>query len=971
MISVPKRKANVNDFRRRSSFFGRQTELAWLRENWRLSPLISVVGPPGIGKTSLARRLCETLIDQGEVTASHTWLVDLSEVRTVSELVDQLGRAVGGGGTLTSDIETAARQLAAILGKRDPGVLVLDNVDRLVGRLDEVLDRLLRPSTDVTFLATSRERLSLEGERILELGPLGTSAPAQRGRGGLSDAAALFIDRASVIEPRLNADESVVAKIVHMLDGIPLNIELAAARANVLDLQEMLRRLEHRLDMLTRRHPDATSQHRSLRAALESSWDLLTEGEQAVLAQCSVFHGGFDVDGAEGVVTQGESATGEAIIDILQRLRERSLLAVALDRPLRFKLYQGVHEFASERLAACDQRRATERRHGAYFARVGLRWRNLVHREGQLEVLAQLALERHNLVAAVSFGLDAASPESIDEALTALLALELSWSQSGHLEAYQTLLRRALKAATESAKGPMPTTARVLNIQGRVLTKLGQTEPARASLQNALKLASDLGQDSTVAESHSDMAVLLWREGRFEEAARCCDKADAAVENQNKPLLRAHVLTTRGNLMHGRGDLDQAYALFQKALRLFRTLGSPRHQSTALANLGVIKMDRGHFEAARSHLMEALKLAIHSHDVARQVHVFSMLGLLFHQCHRLALARSCYRRCLELASDIGRRDILPYTLANLAEAYLDSDDDAPGQSLLEQAIEVAEECNNPKALANALEILGTRVHWRLGRLERALDALDRAAQAVRESELPSQLPRILAAGAAICFDQGDEREARRRFDDATAALIPQMTPIDNLAFTLLRSPTDILPSPPAKVDRLDGPLTGLLIEALSARAPDEAHPWGRPSNTQRSALVRMAAERLTARLPRREARHLSAQALDTSGQALLVEPGGAGFRAPGGQWVDLSSRASHPGLLECLVNRRLTAPGTYVEWTDLLEAGWPGERISTASGYDRIRTAIRALRRTGLAEVLLSRRQEGYALKCSVPLIVA
>ena len=325
----------------KTRFFGRREDLVRLYALCEAkTPLVTLWGPPGIGKTRLAIELCR------QRPLEPAWFCDLTLAKTSADACAAILAALG----IDAPPHNASPSwVGAALALRGPGALVLDNFEHLASSAVETVGVWMEAAPQVLFLVTSRERLRLQGEVAHEVLPL-------------TEAALLFLDRVSARtdRPVQPLEAGVVEALVAQLEGIPLAIELAAARFDVLGLEGLRSRLSRPLELLGCGAPrDADPHHATLRHAIDSSFAQLTPGEQRVLAHCSVMHGSFALEAAEAIVGPGEN-----VLDGLQSLRDRSLLrCVPENGAVRFSFFESIRAYALEVLAAGGEERDVRVRH--------------------------------------------------------------------------------------------------------------------------------------------------------------------------------------------------------------------------------------------------------------------------------------------------------------------------------------------------------------------------------------------------------------------------------------------------------------------------------------------------------------------------------------------------------------------------------------------------------------------------------
>lgn len=398
-------------------FVGRARDLARLEEVFTSgAPLVTLFGTAGIGKTTLARRFAEA----HRRRFGPALFCDLTEARDVQSLCEAVAQAASAPLTRAMDDAALVAHLGEIVGAQGPVLIVLDNVEQILGVAERALDAWMSQAPGAQFLVTSRERLRSAVELVHELDPLRLPQPGEDPT--TSEAVQLFVARVQALAPGYapgDEEARLIAALTRELDGLPLAIELAAARSRVLGAGALLSRLDRRFDMLTRPARGAAPRQATLRAAIDASWDRLSPAERHALSQCSVFRGGFDASAAEAVIQLGDP-DGSSVLDVLQALRDKSLVRgdERGDRgQLRLSLFLSIREYAREKLVGAD---AANDRHAVYFVRYADELALRLEGAGIAAALEDFDEERDNLVAAVDWGLDRATTVGADAGSRAL-----------------------------------------------------------------------------------------------------------------------------------------------------------------------------------------------------------------------------------------------------------------------------------------------------------------------------------------------------------------------------------------------------------------------------------------------------------------------------------------------------------------------------------------------------------------------
>jgi predicted ATPase/DNA-binding CsgD family transcriptional regulator len=478
-----------------TTFVGRDQELGEIRSLFREGKrLVTLVGIGGIGKTRMALELG---FSAGDLGWANVYFVELAPV-TSPDLVDGAVLESVGGGSSRSPLQAVVEDL-----REATGLLVLDCCEHVLDAARRVSEVVLRRCPAVAILATSRSPLDVEGELVWPVPSLSMQKRGDVAEAGASDAARLFADRASHVQPRFRLGEDVagaVEAIVRKVDGIPLAIELAAARVRVLSAAEIADGLDDHLQLLRGGHR-SDPRHQTIRASLDWSHELLTDQQRQLFARLSVFSAGFDLEAAAAVCAGGAIAPGQ-VLDEIQGLVDKSLLAVERKAgATRFRMLDFVRQYAAERLVAAGQDVALADRHRAYF-------RELAQRaDRELWALtpagrARLDDESPNLRAAIDNGCDRAP----GDALAMVGAMGLYWRVRGREVEGVTAIEQSLRAAP-----PEPSPGRALALAKLSVLSfwLGDFARTQSSATSALEMGAEIGDTRSQAFALSRLGALV------------------------------------------------------------------------------------------------------------------------------------------------------------------------------------------------------------------------------------------------------------------------------------------------------------------------------------------------------------------------------------------------------------------------------------------------------------------------------
>ena len=527
--------------------------------------------------------------------------------------------------------ELVARTVAAVLQVREePGrlildtlvdavgdrhlLVVLDNAEHVLGAVAKLADAMMRCCPRAYLLVTSREPLGVSGEHVFRVPPLAVPPAGLAAPGPLAafESVQLFTQHALMHRQGFALDEAnaaAVAAVCVRLDGIPLALELAAARLGSLSVPEISSRLDQRFRLLTGGSRTALPRHQTLRALIDWSYDLLNSGEQMVADRLSVFAGGWTLEAAEAVTSAGQTG-GWQVLDHLAALVDKSLVqAEELHGSTRYRLLETVRQYAAERLARradaeVDETRAAHRAH--YQALVETAD---THLRGPDEAvwLDRLEVEFDNIRAALAFSI--ADPDSAEPGLRLASGLRWFCNLRGHggevLEALDVLLERP------DARRPTRARARALTANCHLLNNFGDDSAVPSRAGEAIGIARALADDAITADALSQLSWFTFQHGDLPAALAHIDEAVGLARRAGDPRLMAEILSRRAVFKGEAGDLDAAHADQQESLALSRAAGDNYRLAITLTNLGVQELEAGELRAARAHLQEASMLADH------------------------------------------------------------------------------------------------------------------------------------------------------------------------------------------------------------------------------------------------------------------------------------------------------------------------------------------------------------------------
>jgi predicted ATPase len=589
-----------------SSFVGRERELAEVRQLLEAARLVTLAGPGGTGKTRLALRAAA---DARSARPGGVWFVDLAPL-TASDSVsaaiaDSLGIVPEPGRTMTESFGSALADARSLL--------VLDNCEHLADQCARVVEALIGSSGELQVLATSREPLGVAGEHLFRLQPLALPSAEEGMAVGESEAGTLFVARASAQQPLFHLDETnapLVASICRRLDGIPLAIELAACRLRAMSIEDLDRRLDQRLRVLTGGSRTALPRHQTLAATIAWSYNLLSASEQRLLERLAVFHDGFDLVSAETVGAERGPGAPE-VLDGVTSLVDKSL--VQAEFPFggaRYRLLETVREFALDHLSErAGEPGATRARHARTFLEMSEEASTHWFGPDESPWLDLLERNHENLNAAIRLYLETA--DGIGEALRLCGALRIYWRRRGKYVEGAALVERVLE--TEPGSQDKRLRALCLRTAGSLLFDIGDTQAARARLAEGVELATEVKDLELLDGCLHEIAFILLRQGAHQQVRELTDRVVAQAELSGDAGLLANVRCHRGRLTT-MSDPGRARRDLEQALEHFRAVSNAPLVAYALDGLAVLELEQDNPQAARPYLEEGLAYASDNHD---------------------------------------------------------------------------------------------------------------------------------------------------------------------------------------------------------------------------------------------------------------------------------------------------------------------------------------------------------------------
>ena len=738
-----------------TSFVGREREMAEIKARLAASRLVTLLGPGGTGKTRLALQVGGDLLEH---FPKGVWLVELASLADPGLVIQTVA-------TVFNVREAPGRPLLDSLNdylKPRELLLILDNCEHLIEASAHLAHALLRACPQLRILATSREPLGGTGEAIYRVPPLSRPDPARRISAeqlAEFEAARLFVERATLSNPRFSVTDTnapVVARLVSRLDGIPLAIELAAARTKVLPVEQIAQRLDDRFRLLSGGVRTDLPHHQTLRAAIDWSHDLLSEPERTLFRRLSVFAGGFSLEAAEWICPGGE-ITDLDVLDLLARLVDKSLVITEeLEGDVRYRMLETIRHYSREKLAASGEEAGVRGRHLQWHLTLAEQAEPPLRGPDQVVWLDRLELDHDDLRAALEW---AASPKvEAEVALRLGGALHRFWLMRGFLSEGRAWLEEVLKKADVGH----PATVQARLGAGVLAHRQGDHDRAEYLLQASLTLSRSLGDDLGAVLALNSLGRLTRHRGDLERAAALVEESAALSRTSGLTWPLAEALNVLGLTTRDRSDYARARVFLEEALSLWRNLGDKWGLAEALNTLGVISYLQGDYDRARVLLEESLALRREMGDRLDQAVSLVSLGSVAEAQRDYERATKLFEESIGLSRELGHKANWAASLTNLGITAYWQGEYQKALSRLEEARAMAVEMGSRARIATCLNFMGMAT-YALGQYEQSGGFYRQSLAIYRGLGEKAGISECLAGLARVVAARGDHAGGARLF----------------------------------------------------------------------------------------------------------------------------------------------------------------------------------------------------------------
>lgn len=688
-----------------TSFVGREKEIREIGEALSQSRLVTLLGPGGIGKTRLSIHSAD------QVKADFPggiWLVELAALNSGERIPQAIAEVL-------SVRESCDEPLIdAVVARLKPlkTLLLLDNCEHLSDAVAGMAAEILAACPQLRLLATSRQPLGCEEELAVRVAPLESPSAVQ-----------LFTDRAARARKGFSISEqnaADVTRICQRLDGIPLAIELAAARVAVLTPKQIVERLDDAFRLLTTGSKHSLPRQQTLRALIDWSYQLLSDAEKAAFARLSVFAGGCTMESAEAIVG-GDGVEPTAVLDLVTELVNKSLLVVEESAgATRLRMLETIRQYAIEKL---DD--ATRQRHLEHFTALAEQAATEIKGRRQAEFLARMDAEHDNVRAALDFA------GTSEAAMRLAIAVAEYWLMRGKVSEGLSRLEKLIAAAPP---GDSMVLGRVLNAAGRLSVYRGELAKAREYHHRALVMARAVGDRMTVAITINNLGTMDMESGDLAAAVRQHEQSLSMFRELGDKFRVAGLLNNLGVTAKQQNDAPKARKLLEESLAIHKELGNATWVAYVYQNLGELEQEQGNSDAGRRFFESSIEILKSLGDEWGVAYAMDGIGKCALQQDDVATARRCFEETLATLKKIGDKSASADVYDDLAQVWIRLGDFEKAAALAGEGFTIRRDLNDLPGLAQSMETLAAARATRDAALAaRLLGAADKLR---RETNVP-------------------------------------------------------------------------------------------------------------------------------------------------------------------------------------------------------------------------------------------
>jgi len=736
-----------------TNFVGRDKEMKQVKELLAGTHLLTLLGSGGSGKTRLALQVAADLIDEFN---NGVWLVELEQLIDPVLLPQTVNQALRN----QEESQKSPEETLVEFVKDKEMLIILDNCEHIADACAHLAENLLKTSPNLKMIVTSREALKCEGEQTHRLPSLQTPTKKRSYKAEEImefESVELFLERAQAVNPSFSiTDENsaVVAGICIDLDGIPLAIELAAARIKVLSVEKIYERLSDRFKLLTGGKRTALPRQQTLKALIDWSYDLLSDEEKIIWGKLSVFAGGWTIEAAEEIC-QDEEISQYDILDNLINLTEKSIIIYDSDKD-RYRMLESIRQYGDDKLKESNGRESVAVAHLKYYMELAITSEKKLAGDEVKKWLEILETENGNMEAAMHWSVTGG-----DQNEGGKLAASFAnyWLNRGYLTTASYWLDHILAGSPEMDRAIR---GNILGIAGLFANMLGDSDKAEKLIEEGLEVSRELGNKDDIASGLNNLASVVYERGDYTKARELIEETLAIDRESGDPSKISFSLINLGTVARLQGDYDIARNLLEESLAIRRKAKNKFAISSSLNTLGILHSNLGEYEKAKAYVNEGLQIAEELGNKYGIGDAYGLLGDIEALIGNLDEAKKLQKESLQIFEEMGKKNKIADRYSNLGSIAHQTGDNPKAIELLDKALELQRSIGDKFGIALTL--------LRLGKVKISNKDYGGAIQNINESNAirtklghKGGIAECLNASANISLLEGKTDEAKQMF----------------------------------------------------------------------------------------------------------------------------------------------------------------------------------------------------------------
>ena len=704
-----------------TSFIGRENEMNILKDVLNKTHLLTLTGAGGAGKSRLALQIAANVIDE---FANGVWFVELAAISDSSLLANVISDVF----KLKEKPNKTSEDILVNYLKNKELLLILDNCEHLIEACSLLSEKLLINCPDLKIIATSREALRSQGEQTHNLLSLKFSDPKEK----VSpeelinyESVRLFIERAITVEPsfRLNEDNTqALSEICYKLDGIPLAIELAAARTKILSVEKILQRLNDRFTLLTGGKRTALPRQQTLKALIDWSYDLLTGKEKILWRRLCVFSGGWTLEAAENICSDDDIKDFE-VLELLGQLTEKSIIIYENERE-RYRILESLKYYGEEKLTESDEYENLIKKHLNYYKEMSEEAEPELDGKDVFLWLEKIESDHNNIQTAIYRSIN--ERKNIDEAAILAGSMGRFWDIRGHYSTGKLLLDKILLSGiSRSVSG------KVLYSNGFLLTKMGDYGTALEHYQKCLEIGGDTVDKNLVAGSLQGMGNVFYLQGKFEKAKKYYNESLEMRKESEDKRGTSNSLYGLGSVAYYQGDYELAKKHFHESLEIRRDIGDNLGVGESINGLGGVAFYQGDFQLAKKYYEECLLINREIGQKAGVAYTLYSLGNVEYNQGNFEKVKEFIEESLSMFRELGDKRGVSLCIYCFAQVALNLKDYKNADENYKESMALNEELGDRGGVAFALNGLGA-LEFELGNYENSQNYFEKSLEVRKE-----------------------------------------------------------------------------------------------------------------------------------------------------------------------------------------------------------------------------------------------